>query len=94
MVDFAIGNRVEAITRLSQYISPGDTGTVCEIYDYQNVGVEWDMYIPNGHSCGRNCKSGYGWYALKKHIKLLEEETEDIDETSFLNTISLRGGKL
>lgn len=88
---FKVGDRVEAIVdhpSRSAYIYAGDSGTVREVYDSIDAGVEWDNKFPDGHSCSGHCKEGYGWYVRQREIRPEARISCDIDETSFL-TIAL-----
>ena len=65
------------------------TGTIVYIDPYakngsQEIGVEWDEPIEvitvsrcNGHSCGGNCKYGYGFFGSAEEIEPLNEPYED-----------------
>lgn len=86
MAKFRVGDCVEAVKDHisdSRSILKGDIGTVCCADDI-DVGVEWEKKIDAGHSCSGHCKYGYGWYVYPREIILHEDETEDIDEDSFI----------
>lgn len=91
MNELQIGDRVEAVVDnpyYIEYIFAGDTGTICN-FSQGRVGVAWDKRFKGGHTCNNQCEIGHGWYVLRSHIKIHEDECimEDIDENSFVEII-------
>lgn len=90
---FRIGDRVVAKTDHSSnniHICAGDFGTVCDIRELcgaEQVGVEWDKRLPDGHSCGHKCKDKHGWRVWWDEINIVEDDTCDIAEHAFMEIL-------
>lgn len=78
--DFLIGDRVSAINgRIdsNEKIKPGSTGTVCNLDDgRKRIGVRWDINV-GGHSCGKQCEHGYGWWAYPDDLLVIESPVDE-----------------
>lgn len=86
---FRKGDRVYALwdnPAGNRTIQAGYTGTVVEVYSYEDdhdeddIGVRWDEEISEGHNCDGSCDTGHGWYVRAKAIEFIPEpEHEDFE---------------
>lgn len=90
MYEWSVGDRVVSVVDSPEGnddIVVGSTGVVCEILpesDQRNIGVRWDRYSRNQHSCGGECVSGHGWYVYADEIAHeLNDEPFEFDEEEF-----------
>lgn len=74
----------------------GQTGIVKNLqddYEYECIGVEWDIEKPRYHDCNGKCKSHHGWWV--PHYDLAHEiedlggfDVSDLSVDSLFNTTS------
>lgn len=92
---FKVGDRVvyteDDNAEFSEHCS-GEHGTVCKLdgFGENRVGVEFDNYHVDFHSCGDSCKYHHGLYILVNElyheIELPEFDAMTVDDISaFLN---------
>ena len=94
-VMFEVGDRVECLVDHPDNnidIVVGSLGTVCETREEMelSIGVCWDNKIEDGHDCGGNCATGYGWRVHPSQIGLYQESNDDpfeFDEHSLQNLL-------
>lgn len=80
--DYHVGDRVRALGCNWFNVQTEDTGTVVFVFDYSNVGVQWDENI-GGHSCDGHGKQGYCSWEVPYSIEILHEQ-EGIKENHLL----------
>lgn len=96
MGKFNIGDRVICLVDSpadNSSIHEGDTGTVCNIEDWDDdwVGVCWDKPVDGGHDCRGDCEYGYGWGVPPATLDFEPEDDKppfQFDEDEFNNLFS------
>lgn len=77
--DYHVGDRVRALGCNWFNVQAEDTGTVVFVFDYSNVGVQWDENI-GGHSCDGHGKQGYCSWEVPYTIEIIQTEQETIEK--------------
>ena len=85
-MEFCVGDRVRAISKsLIAKVGESNIGTVAAVEG--DIGVAWDEAF-GGHTLHGYCEDGHGWWCLRRHITLVEEDYDFMpatdEELSFL----------
>lgn len=88
-MDFEIGDRIRVKKWCGGFhksMVEGSEGTVVNVHAL-SIGVAFDKDI-NGHSCGRLCQPGHGWWIFSNEYDYIENITNNdaplIDVTDYL----------
>lgn len=71
---FNLGDRVRCIKSNNPTII-GQIGTVIDIDDFGDIGVEYDNPISNGHSCAGSGADGHCWRSIAGNLELVSKRS-------------------